>query len=259
MIRTRLIFIILICWLASPIMAVDNEIVVAAAADLSSVLPELAASYQKQTGNTVRLSFGSSGNITQQIKNGAPFDLFFSADEDYPKQLIEAGLAEPASMHRYAVGQLVLWVPASSALDIDHRGLDSLLDLSVQKIAIANPQHAPYGRAAEAALKHAQLYDRVARKLVFGENVSQAAQFVESGNAQAGLVALSHAMAPGMKAKGRYWKVPAAAYPELDQAAVVISHSAHKKQAAAFLDYMTTDKARALLQQYGFSLAGEKR
>ena len=235
----------------------DAEINVAAAADLSSALPELAANYQKQAGIIVRLSFGSSGNLTQQIKNGAPFDLFFSADEDYPKQLAQAGLAEASSLQRYARGRLVLWIPAGSTLDVAHRGLEVLADPSVQKIAIANPQHAPYGRAAETALKRAGLYDKIAAKLVLGENVSQAAQFVESGNAQAGLIALSHALAPGMKDKGRYWAVPADLYPELNQAAVVLTQSPHKKEATGFLDYLKTPEARSILQRFGFALAAE--
>jgi len=238
--------------------SVAQELTVAAAADLSSALTELAANYQKQTGTRVRLAFGSSGNLTQQIKNGAPFDLFFSADEDYPKQLMEERLAEQDSFYRYAVGRLILWVLKSSSLDIEHRGLKVLLDASVKKIAIANPQHAPYGRAAVAALRHFQLFDKVADRLVLGENVSQAAQFVESGNAQVGLIALSPALEPSMRGSGRYWEVPSDAYPELDQAAVLISRSQHKGEAAAFLGYMKMPEAQAILRGYGFWLPEEK-
>src|SRR5512137_2898463 len=125
--------------------ATGQEIVVAAAADMSAALPQLAAAYTKETGQTVKLSFGSSGNLTNQIRNGAPFDLLFSADEDYPKQLIADGLAEKDSLYRYAVGRLVLWVPSESALDLQKLGMQALLDPSAKKIAIANPQHAPYG------------------------------------------------------------------------------------------------------------------
>jgi molybdenum ABC transporter molybdate-binding protein len=169
------------------------ELTVAAAADLSSALQEIADRYEKKTGVHLKLSFGASGALTQQIQNGAPFDLFFSADMDYPRQLIAAGAADPASLYQYAVGKVVLWVPADSPLDLDHKGMSVLLDPSVKKIAVANPQHAPYGRAAVAALKHAGMYDQIADRLVLGENVAQAAQFVESGNAQAGFVALAHA------------------------------------------------------------------
>ena len=249
-----LLLSIVIASMTMPIQAGNAEISVAAAADLSSALPELAANFEKQTGISVKVSFGSSGNLTQQIKNGAPFDLFFSADEDYPKHLVQAGVAEASSLQRYAQGQLVVWVSADSPLDIQHRGMDVLLDPSVQRLAIANPQHAPYGRAAVAALRHAQVYDKLLSKIVLGENVSQAAQFVESGNAQAGLIALSHALAPGMKGKGRYWIVPPDYYPELNQAVVVLSRSSHKNEAVKFLDYLRTPQARSVLQRDGFSL-----
>ncbi len=230
------------------------ELVVAAAADLSVALQEIADRYQKQSGVQLKLSFGASGSHTQQIQNGAPFDLFFSADMDYPRQLIAAGAADQASLYQYAVGKLVLWVPADSPLDLDRNGINVLLDPSVKKIALGNPQHAPYGRAAVAALKHAGVYDRVADRLVLGENVAQAAQFVESGNAQAGFVALAHAVAPGMRGKGKYWEVPADFYPPLAQGAVVLSHSQHKKEAADFVEYIKTKEPAELLRKYGFTL-----
>jgi len=236
--------------------AADHEITVAAAADLSAALQEVAADYEKRTGVTVKLSFGASGALTQQIQNGAPFDVFFSADMDYPRQLIAAGQADGATLYRYAVGRLVLWVPKDSPLDVENKGMDVLLDPSVKKIAIANPQHAPYGRAAAAALKHYGLYEKVSDRLVLGENISQAAQFVESGNAQAGFVALAHATAPAMQGKGKYWVVPAEAYPPLDQGVVLISHSAHQQDAAAFLEYVKRAEVAAMLQRYGFSLPG---
>lgn len=229
------------------------EIVVAAAADLSSALKDVAADYEKKTGTRLKLSFGSSGSLTQEIENGAPFDIFFSADMDYPHQLISAGAASPETLYQYAVGKLVIWVPTDSHLDFAHDGLRALLDPSVQKIAIANPQHAPYGRAAVAALKHAGLYDPISNKLVLGENVSQAAQFVESGNAQAGFVALAHAVAWGMAAKGRYWEVPVEDYPPLAQGVVVLRHSNHRKEAAEFLDYIKSDSAVQILRKYGFT------
>jgi molybdate transport system substrate-binding protein len=234
-----------------------GEITVAAAADLNAALTEIAANYEKASGTIVRLSFGSSGNLFSQIQNGAPFDVFFSADLDYPQKLVGAGLADPSSLYRYAVGRLVLWVPASSSLDLEHGGMSALLDPSVKKIAIANPQHAPYGRAAVAALRHFGFYNRVADRLVLGENVSQAAQFVESGNAQVGIVALSHALAPAMKDKGRYWEISADSYPALEQGVVILSHSPNKGAATAFLDYLKKPGSAAVLRRYGFSLAEE--
>jgi molybdate transport system substrate-binding protein len=230
------------------------ELTVAAAADLSSALQEIGDRYEKQTGVQLKLSFGASGALTQQIQNGAPFDLFFSADMDYPRQLIAAGAADPASLYQYAVGKLVLWVPADSPLDLDHKGISVLLDPSVKKIAVANPQHAPYGRAAVAALKHTGIYDQIADRLVLGENVAQAAQFVESGNAQAGFVALAHAVAPAMRGKGKYWEVPADFYPPLAQGVVVVSNSQRKKEAAEFLQYIKTKETSELLRKFGFTL-----
>jgi molybdate transport system substrate-binding protein len=230
----------------------NAEILVAAAADLSSPLQEISTSFQKQTGVRVKLSFGASGTLTQQIQEGAPFDLFLSADMDYPRQLISSGKADPASLNQYATGKLVLWVPADSKLDLQ-QGMSILLDPSLKKIAIANPQHAPYGRAAVAALKHAGIYDRIASRLVLGENVSQAAQFVESGNAQAGFVALAHALAPSAKGKGRYWEVPAEDYPPLSQGVVALSHSQHKQEAAEFLEFLKTTGAVAIFENYGFT------
>ena len=232
----------------------SREIVVAAAADLSTALQEISDSYEHKTGVKVKLSFGASGALTQQIRNGAPFDVFFSADMDYPRQLVAAGEADGATLYQYAVGKLVLWAPADSPLDLEHKGMDALLDPSVKKIAIANPQHAPYGRAAVAALRHFGLYDRISDRLVLGENVSQAAQFAESGNAQAGFVALAHAVAPAMKGKGKYWEVPAESYPVLAQGVVLVSHSQHKKEAVEFVEFIKTKEAADVLRKYGFTV-----
>jgi molybdate transport system substrate-binding protein len=165
-----------------------------------------------------------------------------------------ASEADGATLYKYAIGKLVLWVPVDSPLDVEHKGMGILLDASVKKISIANPQHAPYGRAAVAALKHAGLYDQVQDRIVLGENVSQAAQFVESGNAQAGFVALAHAIAPTMKGKGKFWEVSGDAYPPLDQGVVVISHSQHRKEAEAFVAYVKTKEAATVLRRYGFTL-----
>lgn len=239
--------------------ATTQEIVVAAAADMSAALPQLATAYTKKTGQTVKLSFGSSGNLANQIRNGAPFDVFFSADEDYPQQLIAEGLASKSkdTLYRYAIGRLVLWVPNGSPLDLSKLGMQALLDPSVKKISIANPATAPYGRAAEAALRHFGIYDQVSSRLVLGENVSQAAQFVESGNAQAGLIALSHALAPALKDKGHYWTVPLDAYPTLNQAVVVLSRSKQQDAARRFLVFLRSSEAISLLNRYGFSVPVE--
>ncbi len=236
-----------------------QEIIVAAAADMNAALPQVVEDYTKKTGQGVKLSFGSSGNLTNQIRNGAPFDVFFSADEEYPRQLIADGLALKDTLYRYAVGRLVLWVPGDSPVDLSKLGMKALLDPSVKKIAIANPAHAPYGRAAEAALRHFGIYDQVSSRFVLGENVSLAAQFVESGNAQAGVIALAHALAPALKDKGRYWIVPLDAYPTLNQAAVVLSRSKQQDAAGKFLEFLRSPEASSLLSRYGFSLPVEKK
>jgi len=254
------------CWLVALLLILGStlsltqdtkptrELLVAAAADLTPALNDIAQQFEQQHGLKVKVSFGASGALTQQIQNGAPFDLFFSADMDYPRQLISQGQADSDSLYEYSLGKLVVWVPAASPLDIEHKGLSTLLDPSIMKIAIANPQHAPYGRAAVAALKHAGLYDRLADRLVLGENVSQAAQFAESGNAQAGFVALAHALSPNVKGTGRFWVVPADYYPPLEQGVAVISRSKHKKEAAEFLEYLKSKEVSEVLRKYGFTL-----
>jgi molybdate transport system substrate-binding protein len=234
-----------------------QEITVAAAADMSAALPELVDAYTKKTGQTVKLSFGASGNLTNQIENGAPFDIFFSADEQYPEQLIKEGLASKDTIYRYAVGRLVLWIPNDSPLVLPELGINALLDPSIKKIAIANPATAPYGRAAEATLRHYEIYDKVSNRLVVGESIRQAAQFVESGNAQAGLIALSHALAPALKDRGRYWKVPLDAYPTLNQAAVALTRSKQQDADRKFLEFLRSPEATSLLTSYGFSLPAE--
>jgi len=251
---TLLMACVVLCAPPSQAPAQENTaaLSVAAAADLRVALKEIGGRYEQITGTKVKFSFGASGALTQQIQNRAPFDLFFSADMDYPRQLINAGEADGASLYQYAVGGLVLWVPADSPLDVEHQRMNVLLDPSV--IAIANPQHEPYGRAAVAALKTAGFYDRMADRLVLGENVSQAGQFVESGNAQAGFVALAHAVAPAMKDKGKYWEVPADSYPPLAQGVVVLSHSQHKKESVTFLQFVKTKEAGELLRKYGFRM-----
>lgn len=230
-----------------------QSIRVAAAADLNFALSEIAQKFQIATGTKVTLSFGASGNLFSQIRSGAPFDVFFSADEEYPQKLAAAGALDASSVRTYAVGHLVLWVPKSAAFDPKQLKVESLTQTSVTRIAIANPQHAPYGRAAMAALEHYGLKDKVSGKLVFGESVSQAAQFVQSGNAQAGLIALSLARSPAMVDAGKYWEVPQDAYPELRQAVGIVSRSSNKKDAQAFLDFVFSTKGAAILQKYGLT------
>lgn len=230
-----------------------QDIRVAAAADLKFALDELTAQYEKQAGKKVDVSYGSSGNFLAQIQNGAPFDVFFSADIDYPQKLEAAGLAEPGTLYQYAVGRIVIWMPDRARVDLSKLGWKALLQPSVEKIAIANPEHAPYGRAAVAALRNAGIYEQVRGKLVYGENIAQAAQFVESGNAQAGMIALSLALSPPMK-DGKRWEIPANMHPPIEQAAVILKNAKDREGARAFLAFIQSDAGRNILESYGFAL-----
>jgi len=229
------------------------QISVAAAADLQFAMEDIAARFQKETGKAVKPIYGSSGNFYQQIQNGAPFDVFFSANLDYPKKLETAGLTEPGSYYSYAKGKIVLWVSNDSKLDVS-AGLKSLLDPSIKKIAIANPLHAPYGQAAVAALQRESLYDQVKDKFVLGENISQTASFVASGAADAGIAALSLALSPNMKGKGRFFEIPAGEYPPIEQACVILASSKYKETARQFVSFVKTAAIQDVLKSYGFEV-----
>jgi molybdate transport system substrate-binding protein len=230
-----------------------GSVTVAAASDLTYAMNEIASNFEKETGCTVRLSMGSSGNFLTQIENGAPFDVFFSADIAYPKKLEMEGLATPGSTYLYAVGKIVLWTRKDSRVDIS-KGFAALRDSAAHRIAIANPAHAPYGRAAEEALRHSGVYDAVKDRLVLGENISQAAEFVESGNADAGIIALSLVLSTAMKDKGRAWNIPENLYTPIQQGVVPVRAAANPQGARQFLDYIKMPSTAALLKRYGFTL-----
>jgi molybdate transport system substrate-binding protein len=230
-----------------------KELRVAAAADLKFALSDLAGQYEKRSGTKVNVTYGSSGNFFAQLWNGAPFDLFFSADMEYPRKLEAAGLAEPKTLYKYALGRIVIWTRADANTDGAKLGWNFLLDPGVRKIAIANPDHAPYGRAAVAALQKAGIYEQVKPKLVYGENISQAAQFVQSGNAQAGIVALSLAVSPGMK-DGKRWEIAADMHPAIEQGAIILRAAENKAQARAFLQFVKSADGRAALEKFGFTV-----
>jgi len=239
--------------LAASAVAQGHAIKVAAASDLQFAMPALAAQFEKDTGRNLSVTFGSSGNFFTQIQNGAPFDVFLSADVDYPRQLEAAGLVDRGTVRIYATGRIVLWTRTERALDVA-RGLAVLTDAGVARVAIANPAHAPYGRAAITALEHAGVYGIVRGKLVFGENVSQAAQFAQTGNADAAIVALSLALAPPMRAQGHYYDIPQDFYPPIEQGAAVMRASAQKALAARFVAYLSQPAAVAILEAYGFGV-----
>jgi molybdate transport system substrate-binding protein len=237
--------------------AAAEEITVAAASDLQFALREIAQNYEKTSGNQVKLTFGSSGSLAAQIENGAPFDVFFSADASYPEMLVKQNAADKSTLTRYARGVLVLWVNKDIPMGGQVGGmvmadLNLLTSPAIKKIAIANPQHAPYGRAAVEALKKAGVYDKIASKLVDGENVAQAAQFAESGNAQAALLPLSLAMAAtSLRERGNYLPVPASLYAAIVQAAVVTRQARNAAVAQGFLRYVLHDGILTL-RKYGF-------
>jgi molybdate transport system substrate-binding protein len=237
-----------------------GTITVAAASDLEFAMNEIVADYQKETGCMVRVTAGSSGNFFTQIENGAPFDVFFSADIDYPKKLEAESFAVAGTTVQYAVGKIVLWTRQDSHVDLN-KGLAILRDPAIRKIAIANPEHAPYGRAAEQALKSAGVYDAVKGRLVLGENISQAAEFAESGNADVGIVALSLALSAPLKDKGRYSQIPENLYAPLQQGATIIRASKNIDSARAFLAYIKKPAIAALLTRYGFAMptAGKEK
>ena len=226
---------------------------IAAASDLRYALDELVTAFRKQSPDTgVAVSYGSSGNLFAQIANGAPFDLFLSADIDYPKRLIADGHGVADSLFTYAIGRVVIVVPTGSTLDIESRGLAVLADPAVRRVAIANPEHAPYGRAAEAAITSAGLLDTVKPKFVLGEAVSQAFQFVQSKSADAGVVALSLMRAPTATEVGRFALVPDDAHPPIVQGGVVLTHAARPDAAASFRQLMTGPAGRDVLAKFGF-------
>lgn len=232
----------------------EREIRVAAASDLQFAMENLAAHFEKRTGMKVDVTYGSSGNFFSQIQNGAPFDVFFSADVDYPRKLEAMGLGAPSSLFIYGVGRLVIWMPADAKEDVAQEGWNALLSPGVQKISIADPEHAPYGRAAVAALKNAGVYQRVRAKLVYAENISQAAQFVQSGNAQAGILAKSLA-ASGAMENGKRWDVPADLYPAIEQGAILLKCAGNNAKAKAFLEFVRGPAGRSALEQFGFGPA----
>jgi molybdate transport system substrate-binding protein len=239
-------------WCAPP-----RTLAIAAAADLQFALAEMKGAFMKaNSGIEVAITFGSSGNFYTQLVNKAPFDLFLSADLSFPRKLVEAGLADGTTAFQYSRGHLVLWVLKDSPIPLEQLGMKALLHPAARKIAIANPRHAPYGRAAEAALAKLGLLEAVAPRLVFGENIGQTAQFVQTGAADVGILALSLAKAPVMAATGRMWEVPQDMHPPLDQGGVIPNHARNRADALAFRAFMGSPAGMEILNRYGFVVIG---
>jgi molybdate transport system substrate-binding protein len=226
---------------------------IAAASDLKFALDDIAARFERDTGKTVRLTYGSSGNFYRQIQQGAPFELFLSADEEYVSRLAQEGLTVDGGI-RYATGRIVLFVPKGSTVKADPALADlraAVNDGRLRRLAIANPEHAPYGRAARQTLEHEGLWKSLSARLVLGENVSQAAQFALSGSAQAGIFALSLALSPDFTGKGDYVLIPESWHEPLRQRAVLLRRSG--ETARAFLHFLKQPAAQEVFSRYGYA------
>lgn len=222
---------------------------VAAAADLEPVLPPILEQFRQATGIGAEATFQASAMLATQIQNGAPFDLFLSADLGYPRRLIESGLADSATPVLYGRGTLVLWARKDSRLPPP--SLDLLRSPDLRRLAIANPERAPYGRAAVAALTSLNLYDQLKPRLVTAENIAQAAQFVDSGNADAGLISLTSALTARLAASGSYAIIPDGLYPDIQQGAVVLSKSSQREAAHKLLEFLLSPPVQAKLAKSG--------
>jgi molybdate transport system substrate-binding protein len=248
--------------LVAPLCA-QTPLRVAAAADLEPVLPPILAQFQRATGIHAEATYQASAMLTTQIENGAPFDVFLSADLSFPSRLIAAGLADGKAVANgmdvthenipitYARGTLVLWARKDSQLPPP--SLDLLHDPRLKRLAIANPDRAPYGRAAVAALQSLKLYDALKPRLVTAENISQAAQFVDSANADAGLISLTSALTPRLAADGSYFIVPRSLYPPIEQGAVIVSNTRRRAAAHKLLDFLLSPPIQAQLAQSGLT------
>lgn len=235
----------------APAVTAQTTLRVAAAADLEPVLPPILRDFQNDTGIHVDATYQSSAMLTAQIQNGAPFDLFLSADMGYPKRLVSAGLAETASLTKYASGTLVLWTRKDAHLPPP--SVTFLSDPALKRLAIADPDRAPYGRAAVATLTSVHLYDKLRPRIVRAENIAQAAQFVESGNAQAGLISLTSALTAQLASSGTYFLIPRPLYPPIEQGVVVIRQSKQQAAAHQFLNYLLSSAAQAQFAKGGLT------
>ncbi len=241
---------------ASPAGNADTrEVSVAAAADLKPVLDGLIEQFgRRYPAIKVKATYGSSGGLYAQISQNAPFNIFFSADTDYPRRLIEGGFADAGGEFLYAEGHIVVWFPDASPLEVETLGIRAVTAPSARKVAIANPRHAPYGRAAEAALKNLGVYEAARDRLVLGENVAQAAQFVASGAADVGIIGRSLSLAPAMRRAGRAWPVPSAAHPPIRQGGVILSRARDREATRLFRDYATGVEGRDVFRRHGFTI-----
>jgi molybdate transport system substrate-binding protein len=226
-----------------------EQITIAAAADLKFAMDEIVVKFKRENpGNDVEVIYGSSGKFHTQIQQGAPYDLYFSADISFPRELVKNGFAT-SEVAPYALGRIVLW---SATMNANQMTLESLTDVSIKHIAIANPKHAPYGKRAEEALRASGLWDKLEPKLVYGENIAHAAQFVQTGNAQVGIIALSLAVNPELANQGGYWLIPDTLHAPLEQGFVITKRAEKNTLARKFADYMRSSATRSIMSKYGF-------
>lgn len=234
----------------------DDNILIAAASNLRFAMHDVCTAFQEENPSIhIKVSYGSSGNFFAQIKHGAPFDIFFSADATYPELLEKEGLTVNGTRIVYATGKIVLWFPKDSSVDPD-KGLSSVTSSEVKKLAIANTRNAPYGRAAEESLRYYGLWEKVKDKLIYGENISQTAQFISTGAADAGIIALSLALSPKMVNNGKYWDIPDESHSGIEQVYVVLQKGNGKKSIRKFLDYLHGENGSKILSRYGFVIPG---
>jgi len=246
--------LLIACTLLLATTAHAEKITIAAAADLKFAMDEIVVSFKKSTpGKEVAVIYGSSGKFHTQIQQGAPYDLYFSADISFPRELSEKGFSA-SEVKPYAIGRIVLW---SAEMDAAKMTLSNLTDPKIARIAIANPKHAPYGKRSEEALRASGLWDKLQPKLVFGDNIAHTAQFVQTGNAQVGIIALSLALNPELSKKGGYYLIPDNLHHPLEQGFIITKPALNKPLAKQFADYMASKEARGIMRKYGFVLPGE--
>ncbi len=250
----RLLPLLLLSFLLSrPLLA--ETLTIAAAADLKFAMAEVVEQFRAgRPGDRIDVIYGSSGKFFTQIANGAPFDMYFSADITYPRELEHKGLTAGAT-RPYAIGRLVLW---SLRPELAKMPLKDLPRAAIRKFAIANPQHAPYGLRAKEALEHQGVWETMRPKLVLGENIAHTAQFVDSGAAEAGIVALALVLSPTMAGKGEWTLIPAEWHEPLEQGYAITRRAAGNALALAFADYMASEPARVIMRRYGFTLPDEE-
>jgi molybdate transport system substrate-binding protein len=245
---------LVVCAILLALSARAEKVTIAAAADLKFAMDEIVSIFKTTNpGDELDVIYGSSGKFHTQIQQGAPYDLFFSADIGFPRELAKTGFAA-SEVKTYAVGRIVLW---STRMDATKITLDSLTDPKITRVAIANPKHAPYGKRAEEALRASGVWDKIGPKLIYGENIAHTAQFVQTGNAQVGIIALALAVNPELAIKGGYWLVPDKLHNPLEQGFIITQRAAGSALAKRFANYMGSKGARAVMAKYGFVLPGE--